>query len=176
MESESLLLQLGTGLPGRFGATGTRTVPARRPAVGRQLFRTGFFPENLQSVLQSVAERQVRLRLPALPVRSAPRREHDVCQQPLLPAGDVFIGSQRIYVFQMVESQPRRRFPMEHAGRRLGRFRLSAALFGTDGRGDLVRISPGQSGRQACCTLMSTTGRKPSGEAPTTKANSRPPL
>ena len=174
MESESLLLQLGTGLPGRFGATGTRTVPARRPAVGRQLFRTGFFPENLQSVLQSVAERQVRLRLPALPVRSAPRREHDVCQQPLLPAGDVFLGSQRIYVFQMVESQPRRRFPMEHAGRRLGRFRLSAALFGTDGRGDLVRIFPGQSAGKPAA-LMSTTGRKPSGEAPATKANSRPP-
>ena len=70
---------------GRFGATGTGRFRHEDWQWDDNFFVQGFFPENLQSVLQSVAERQVRLRLPALPVRSAPRREHDVCQQPLLP-------------------------------------------------------------------------------------------
>ncbi len=78
--------------------------------------------------------------------------------------GDVFIGSQRIYVFQMVESQLAADFQWNTLDADLVDFVYPQRYSVLTAAATSFEFPRVKVRRQACCTLMSTTGRKRSGK------------
>ena len=92
MARQGLLLQLRARLSGRLRPRGARQVPPRRPPMGFELFPARVVLQGLRRSLQAVCPRQICLRLPALPLRPAARRDDDVRRQPLPPTGGLSLG------------------------------------------------------------------------------------